>query len=89
MATTNRERQQHYRKAKNRSGDSRVSCWLDKDDKQRLSRLMALMNGTSQGRAGYAEVISRALKEMEINLTPAGGRNVVRYGLLFMDKTPK
>jgi len=50
---------------------------------------MALMNGTSQGRAGYAEVISRALKEMEINLTPAGGRNVVRYGLLFMDKTPK
>lgn len=66
-----------------------MSCWLDKDDKQRLSRLMALMNGTSQGRAGYAEVISRALKEMEINLTPAGGRNVVRYGLLFMDKTPK
>ncbi len=66
-----------------------MSCWLDKDDKQRLNRLMALMNDTGQGRIGYAEVISRALKEMEINLTPAGGRNVVRYGLLFMDKTPK
>lgn len=67
-----------------------MSCWLNKDDKQRLSRLIALMNDTGQGgRAGYAEVISRALKEMEINLTPAGGRNMVRYGLLFMDNTPK
>lgn len=89
MATTNKERQQHFRKAKNQNGNSRVSCWLDKDDKQRLSQLMALMNNTGQGRVGYTEVISRALKEMEINLTPAGGRNMVRYGLLYMDKAPK
>lgn len=89
MATTNRERQQRYRKAKNRIGDSRVSCWLGEDDKQRLCRLMALMNDSGRERAGYAEVISRALKEMEINLTPAGSRNVVRYGLLFMGKSPK
>jgi hypothetical protein len=48
---------------------------------------MALLwySGKGKKQEGYAEVFSQALKELEINLTPAPHRNLVRYGLRFME----
>ena len=44
---------------------------------------MAISNTEKQ--QGYSAVISEALKELEINLSPAPHRNLVRYGLRFME----
>jgi len=43
-------------------------------------------SGQGKKQEGYAEVVSQALKELEINLSPAPHRNLVRYGLHFMDE---
>ncbi|NOR81843.1 MAG: hypothetical protein GQ529_13595 [Methyloprofundus sp.] len=85
MATSNQERQKQYREAKTQSGQARVSCWLDEDDNDRLLRLMKYLD-ESEGKkkSGYSTVISQALKELEISLTPAPQREVVRYGLRIM-----
>ena len=79
MATSNQERQKQYREAKIQSGQSRVSCWLNEDDNDRLSRLMKYL-GSEEGKKqqGYSAVISQALKELEISLTPAPQKEVVR-----------
>ena len=44
---------------------------------------MAISNTEKQ--QGYSAVISQALQELEINLTPVPHRNLVRYGLQFME----
>jgi len=38
-------------------------------------------SGKGKKQQGYSEVISLALKELEINLTPPPQRDLVRYGL--------
>jgi len=81
----NRERQQKLRDVRLQSGMYRLEFWVSGADKQRLQRLMAAMRESGNSDAGYADVISRALKELEINLTPAGYRNMVRYGLLYLN----
>ena len=86
MATSNRERQKQYRESKIQSGQSRVSCWLDEDDNDRLLRLMKSLDSTGEKKQnGYTKVISQALKELEISLTPAPQRAIVRYGLRVME----
>ena len=67
------------------AGDSRVTCWLAEDDNQRLRRLMEMLSDANESKTGYSDVISLALKELEISLTPSGHRNMVRYGLVFME----
>lgn len=81
MAISNREKQQRYRESKLQAGHSRVACWLAEDDSQRLRRLMEMLSDGSERKAGYSAVISQALKELEISLTPPANKNMVRYGL--------
>ncbi len=87
MAISNTEKQQRFCKSKIEAGETKISCWLPEDDRQRLNNLMALLGYSGQGtkQEGYAEVFSQALKELEINLTPAPHRNLVRYSLRFME----
>lgn len=86
MAISNQERQKQYRESKIQSGQSRVSCWLDEDDNDRLLRLMESLDSTGEKKLnGYSAVISQALKELEISLTPASQRDIVRYGLRIMN----
>jgi hypothetical protein len=85
MAISNREKQQRYRETRRQAGDSRIGCWLAEDDNQRLQRLIEMMNESGTSKAGYSDVISQALKELEISLTPPANRNLVRYGLRFMN----
>ncbi len=85
MATSNQERQKQYREAKIQSGQARVSCWLDEDDNRRLQRLMNSLDSNDKKQQGYSSVISQALKELEISLTPPPQREIVRYGLRIMN----
>ena len=85
MATSNKERQKLFRESKIQTGQARVSCWLDEDDNRRLQRLMNSLDGNDKKQQGYSAVISQALKELEISLTPPPQRNVVRYGLRIMN----
>jgi len=86
MAISNTEKQQRFCKTKTEAGESKISCWLPEDDRERLNNLMAMLGFSGQGKKkeGYAEVFSQALKELEINLTPAPHRNLVKYGLRIM-----
>ena len=85
MAVENRERQKQFRESKLQAGEARITCWLDKDDNQRLKKLMSMLESENEKKIGYADVISEALKELEISLTPAGQKNLIRYGLRFME----
>jgi len=87
MAISNTAKQQRFYKSKVEAGESKVSCWLPEDDYERLNNLMVMLGYSGKGKKqeGYAEVVSQALKELEINLSPAPHRNLVRYGLLFMN----
>jgi len=87
MAISNTEKQQRFYNSKVESGESKVSCWLPEDDHERLNNLMAMLGYSGRGKKqqGYSEVFSQALKELEINLTPAPQRNLVRYGLRIME----
>ncbi len=89
MAISNTEKQQRFYNSKVEAGESKVSCWLPEDDYERLNNLMVMLGYSGKGKKqeGYAEVFSQALKELEINLTPAPHRNIVRYGLRFMDES--
>jgi len=83
MAISNTEKQQRFCKSKIEAGESKISCWLPEDDNKRLQQLMELLEYSGKGKKqqGYSEVISLALKELEINLTPLPQRDLVRYGL--------
>jgi len=87
MALSNTEKQQRFYNSKVAAGESKISCWLPEDDRDRLINLMAMLGYSGKGKKqeGYAEVFSQALKELEINLTPAPHRNLVRYGLRYME----
>ena len=86
MAISNQEKQKRYRDSKIEAGESRLSLWLPKDDNDRLLRLMESLDSTGEKKqSGYIEVISQALKELEISLTPAPQREIVRYGLRNME----
>ena len=87
MAISNTKKQQRFYKSKVEAGESKVSCWLPEDDYQRLNNLMVMLGYSGQGKKqeGYAEVVSQALKELEINLSPAPHRNLVRYGLRIIE----
>ncbi len=89
MAISNRERQKKFRETRIQTGHSRVACWLGEDDNQRLHRLMEMLNENGQNKVSYSTVISQALKELEIRLTPPEHRNLIRYGLIFMDDRNK
>ena len=86
MAISNTEKQQRFCNSKIEAGESRISCWLPEDDTERLKRLMNMMDYAGKGKKqqGYSTVISQALKELEISLTPPPHKNLVRYGLLIM-----
>jgi len=80
MAISNTEKQQRFCKSKVEAGETKISCWLPEDDRERLNNLMALLRYSGQGKKkqqGYSAVISEALKELEINLSPAPHRNLV------------
>ncbi|MCF7970278.1 MAG: hypothetical protein K9L22_03815 [Methylococcaceae bacterium] len=87
MAISNTEKQQRFYKSKIAAKESKISCWLPEDDNERLQRVMKILDYAGKGKKnqGYSEVISLALKELEINLTPPPQREVVRYGLRIMD----
>jgi hypothetical protein len=90
MTISNTEKQQRFCKSKVVAGESKISCWLPEDDAQRLKNLMSILdNSVSSKKLGYSVVISRALKELEISLTPAPHRELVRYGLRDMSKLHK
>ena len=89
MAISNREKQKRFREFRAQSGASRISCWLPEEDNRRLRRLMEMLSYSNERKSDYADVISRALKEMEINLSPAGTKNMVRYGLFFLNDQAK
>ena len=86
MAISNKEKQQRFCQSKLEAGESKISCWLAEDDTERLKKLMDILDHEESGKKkqGYSEVISQALKELEISLTPAPHKNLVRYGLLIM-----
>ena len=86
MALSNAEKQQRFCNSKIEAGESRISCWLSEDDTERLKKLMDILGheGNSKKKKGYSKVISQALKELEISLTPAPHKNLMRYGLLIM-----
>jgi len=87
MAISNTEKQQRFYKSKIEAKESKISCWLPEDDNKRLQQLMDLLEYSGKGKKqqGYSEVISLALKELEINLTPPPQRDLVRYGLHCID----
>ena len=87
MAISNTEKQQRFYKSKIEARESKISCWLPEDDNERLKRLMDVLNYSGRGKKqqGYSAVISQALKELEINLTPAPQRDIIRYGLRIMN----
>jgi len=83
LAISNTEKQRKFYSSKVDAGESKISCWLPEDDNKRLQQLMELLDYSGKGKKqqGYSEVISLALKELEINLTPPPQRDLVRYGL--------
>lgn len=87
MAISNTEKQQRFYKSKIEAKESKISCWLPEDDNERLQRIMKILDYAGKGKKqqGYSEVFSQALKELEISLTPAPQRDVVRYGLRIMN----
>jgi len=87
MAISNTKKQRRFYNSKIGAGESKISCWLPEDDRERLINLMGMLGYSGKGKKqqGYAEVFCLALKELEISLTPAPQRNLVRYGLWFMD----
>ena len=91
MAISNTEKQRKFYSSKVDAGESKISCWLPEDDNKRLQQLMDLLDYSGKGKKqqGYSEVISLALKELEINLTPPPQRELVRYGLMNMSKLHK
>ena len=90
MATTNRERQKQHREAKKAAGGFRVSCWLDKDDGERLRKLAGSITDHHGNKTPcYSDVISLALQSLEIEMAPPGAKNMVRYGLLYLNNEGK
>ncbi|WP_404361567.1 hypothetical protein [Methylotuvimicrobium sp. KM1] len=85
MATSNRERQKRFYESRTQTGASRISCWLPAEDNRRLQRLIEQMSETGNDKTGYADVISEALKRLEIEMTPAGAKSMMRYGLLYLN----
>jgi hypothetical protein len=83
LAISNTEKQRKFYSSKIDAGESKISCWLPEDDNKRLQQLMDLLEYSGKGKKqqGYSEVISLALKELEINLSPPPQRDLVRYGL--------
>ena len=83
MADSNTKKQKRFYNSKVEAGESKISCWLPEDDNERLKRLMGVLGcgGKGKKQQGYSSVISQALKELEISLTPAPQREIVRYGL--------
>jgi len=83
LAISNTENQRKFYSSKVEAGESKISCWLPEDDNKRLQQLMELLGYSGKGKKqqGYSEVISQALKELEVNLAPAPQRELVRYGL--------
>lgn len=84
MAISNREKQKRYRESKVKAGESRLTLWLPQDDNERLQRLMNSLECDGKKQSGYATVISEALKELEISMSPAPQREIIRYGLRVM-----
>jgi hypothetical protein len=67
MAATNSEKQKRYRESRIQSGDRHLTCWLGKDDNERLMRLMQSFGYGDRGnmQAGYTDVIGLALAQLE------------------------
>lgn len=87
----NAKRQKKYREERTEAGESRINVWLPEDDKERLQKLMNMLGYAGKGKKqqGYSQVISQALKMLEIELTPPEHRNLMRYGLLYMSNMDK
>jgi|APLak6261673822_1056097.scaffolds.fasta_scaffold00667_4 hypothetical protein len=86
MALSNSDCQKRYRESRIQSWDRHLTCWLVKDDNDRLLRLMASLGygGRGKKQAGYTDAISLALAQLEQNL--AASRNKPRYGLVLLGK---
>jgi len=89
MAISNTEKQSRFYASKIAAGESKISCWLPEDDHQRLHRLKQIMSTGKNDKTGYADVISEALKRLEIEMTPAGAKSMMRYGLLYLNNEGK
>ena len=86
MALSNSDYQKRYRESRLQSGDRHLTCWLGKDDNDRLLRLMAALGYGDRGKTqtGYTDAIGRALAQLEQNL--AEPNNKPRYGLVLLGK---
>jgi hypothetical protein len=84
MVATNSEKQKRYRESRIQSGARHLTGWLGKDDNERLLRLMASWGYGDRGKrqAGYTDVISLALAQVEQNLEQPGKK--IRYGLALL-----
>ncbi len=91
MAISNTEKQKRFYQSKIEAGESKISCWLSENDTARLKNLMDQLGygGKGKKQEGYSDVISLALKTLEIEMSPPGAKDVVRYGLLYMNKDNK
>jgi len=87
IAKKNTVKQKRFYDSKVADGESKISCWLPDNDRDRLLRLMDMLGygGKGKKQQGYSEVFSQALKELEISLTPAPQREIIRYGLRNME----
>lgn len=43
------------------------------------------MSETGNDKVGYADVFSEALKRLEIDMAPPGAKNMMWYGLIYMN----
>lgn len=84
MALSNSDYQKRYRESRIQSGDRHLTCWLGKDDNDRLLRLMASLGYGDRGKtqAGYTDVIGLALAQLEQHLERPGKK--IRYGLVLL-----
>ena len=90
MAISNTEKQSRFYASKIAAGESKISCWLPEEDHQRLHRLKEIMStGKDNKTPCYSDVISLALQSLEIEMAPPGAKNMVRYGLLYLNNEGK
>ena len=64
MAISNTKKQQRFYKSKIEARESKISCWLPENDRDRLVNLMDTLGYSEKGKKqqGYSSVFSQALR---------------------------
>ncbi len=88
MALSSKEKQKRYREMRKQSGDRHLTCWISREDDERLFRLMESLGCVEKGKLqrGYSEIISLALENLESNLDKPVVKS--RYGLVMLNDSP-